>query len=166
MKGIERHLSQRDMQVYWKREKLEDEYQSKCGKFIEQLEMEKKMRMKTIERRKARGKRYTSEKLLRKEVLKKMEEEHKKRKVEFYNKKKVSKGLLKIAQDPKRFFKDILGEKKSFFARNLSSVKKYLTREIKRKTNIYDKELKNLEKDGNKRQGMVIHSQNENSMRK
>ena len=99
-------------------------------------------------------------------MLKKMEEEHKKRKVEFYNKKKVSKGLLKIAQDPKRFFKDILGEKKSFFARNLSSVKKYLTREIKRKTNIYDKELKNLEKDGNKRQGMVIHSQNENSMRK
>jgi hypothetical protein len=167
LKGIERHLSHRDMMVYWKREKLEEEYQQKCGKFIEQLEMEKKRRIKGGDRKRGKGgRRHQSEKLLRKELLQKMDEEHKKKKVEFYNKKKMSKGLLKIAQDPKRFFKDVIGEKKSIFAQNLSSVKKYLKNEIRRKTNIYDKELRKMDKDGSKREGMVINSQNENTMRK
>jgi hypothetical protein len=155
------------MKVYWKREKLEEEYQQVCGKFLKEIELEKKFKIKSNERRTGlKHKRFQSQKILKKEILQKMEQEHIQRKNEFFNKKKASQGILKIAQDPKRFFKDVIGEKKSVFAKSLNSVKKYLKKEIKKKTNICDQELKLLEQDGSKREGIVINSMNENSMRK
>ena len=63
-------------------------------------------------------------------INKKQEELTKERRA----KRNASKGLLKLARDPKRFFKDVVGEKKSIFARNLKSVKKFLKKEIKRET--------------------------------
>lgn len=155
------------MKVYWKREKLEAEYQQKCGDFIRQLEIERKMKWRTFERRKEVGlKRFKSEKEMRNEFAKNVEKEQKRQRSQRLSKRKASQGLLRIAQDPRRFFKDVIGEKKSLFAQNLGSVKKYLKQEIQRKADALQRETKLLEKDGNKREGKIMRTSQENEMRR
>ena len=75
-------------------------------------------------------------------------------------------GLITIGQDPKRFFKDVVGEKKSVFARSLWSVKKMLEMEKRRKTRSFKKETRNMEKDGSKRVHSIVESTENGSHKK
>lgn len=115
------------------------------------------MKWKNFERRKEVGfKRYRSEKNMHVEFAKQVEKEHKRQQSQRLSRRKASQGLLRIAQDPKRFFKDVIGEKRSLFARNLGSVKKYLKKEIKRKTHVLQREAKQQEKEGHRLEGRLM----------
>lgn len=157
LKGVERHLSQRDMQVYWKREKLEEEYQQKCGEFIKNLELEKKRKWGKVEKTKNVFRNKSERKM-------KVQSAGHNDLVEWKEKRAMTKGLLTLTRDPKKFFKDVIGERKSIFAKNLDSVKSNLEREMKRKTLFLKKETRKFEKKGDIREDLVLNSNDNGRM--
>lgn len=131
-------MSPRDIRIYRRREKLEKEYKEKCGKLLDfirekrqhrwhQLDICRRGGVKTHAQVQSEGQLKELSKSTGKPPgrgRKKGGEKTGRAKAEQRSKsEQLKRGLHSIIQNPRKFYKDYLGEKKSAFAKGLATVK-------------------------------------------
>lgn len=134
-----KHVTPRDIRIYRKREKLEKEYKDKCGKLLQLIKEERQNRWNQIDI-KRRGGVKTVAQVMNERQLKKFSKSSGKRmnlnkmlqgnahngQLQRCQSEQLKRGFHSIIQNPKKYFKDVLGEKKSIFAKDLVQVKRLL----------------------------------------
>jgi hypothetical protein len=134
-----KNVSARDIRIYKKREKLEEEYKEKCGKLLKFIKDEKQKRWNQIEI-KRRGGIKTLKQVMSERKFNKINPNYisktpktslntnsgRLKKNERSKSEQLKRGFHSIIQNPKKYFKDVVGEKKSIFAKDLINVKQLI----------------------------------------
>jgi hypothetical protein len=132
-----KNVSSRDIQIYQKRERLERVYQETCGKFLDEIKAEKLRKWNQFDIKKRGGIKTLAQVMSERKfeelpkgysskVYKINYDKTPIRKSTRTQSERLKKGFHSIIQNPRKYFKDVIGEKKSIFARELIDVKHIL----------------------------------------
>lgn len=132
-----KNVSQRDIQIYVKREKLEREYQKTCGQFLDEIKAEKQHKWNQFDIKKRGGVKTLAQVMSEQKFVrasharasKPLKINHSRAPLSREEKcqnERLKRGFHSIIQNPRKYFKDVIGEKKSIFAKELIDVKNLL----------------------------------------